>query len=193
MSVQLKVIADSTSAVAMGSGADTFRGLAGFLNEDEHNDCKVAFVAEGEPTAADLARLGAWLGAGASPQIQVQDMGTGFDASRFFVICEPFVLSPGVSIPAKSDIHTPKNTIHAYLAEGFTLPNLNDTVDVVVKESLGISADSFIGAVGEYAGREANLGVFIGGVFFDLVAIVDSTHMTIRNRGLPGAVVSVIG
>jgi hypothetical protein len=93
----------------------------------------------------------------------------------------------------KSDVHSPNNTAHAYLAAEFTLPAVGSEVSIEVQAACDESADDFAPAVGVYVDRETDLGIFVGGVFFDLVSIDDSTHMTIRNRGLPGAVVTAIG
>jgi hypothetical protein len=197
----LKVIADSTSVAQLGSQVQGTKGLCGIFDEDANNDCKIyscnATDDEGSaipnPTLRELHRNGVWLGAGGAPQEQFQDMAVGFIAGRYFVGCEPFVIPPGSTIPIKSDVHTPNNTAHAYLASEFALPNVGDTIQITVQHACGESADDFADAVGVYVDRETDLGVFVGGVFFDLVSVDDSTHMTIRNRGLPGAVVAAIG
>jgi hypothetical protein len=177
----------------MGTAEEGFRGLGGIFNEDDNNDCKILQKANAAPSLKELHRRGVWLGAHGEPQAQVQDMQTGFDPSAFYVGCEPFVSAPGTTIPIKSDVRTPNNTAHAYLAADFVLPNVGDTIQITVQLACGESADDFASSVGEYDGRQADLGVFVGGVFFDLVSIEDSTHMTIRNRGLPGAGITSIG
>lgn len=176
----------------MGSASDSFKGLAGIFNEDDSNDCKV-FPSSTEPALKELHRRGVWLGALGQPQSQVQDMQTGFDAATFYVGCEPFCPAPGTTIPARSDVRTPSNTAHAYLATAFTLPAVNSTVQITIKAACGEDTSDFTAAVGNYTSRVDDIGIFVGGVFFDLVSIDSSTTMTIRNRGLAGAVITAIG
>lgn len=193
--MHLIVIADSTSVVAMGTAEQGFRGLGGIFNEDRNNDCKILQKGGGNPTLAELHSRGIWLGASGEPQAQVQDMSTGFDPSTFWVGCEPFVIAPGADIPIKADIRSPMNTspAHGYLAAGFGLPAVGATIVIEVQDACGVNAATFAPHVGTYVDRDTDRGVFIDGVFFDLVSIDDDTHMTIRNRGLPGAVVTSIG
>jgi hypothetical protein len=197
MAISSKVISDSTSTVAVGTTEQVFEGLAMIMNQCKVNEARLLYVgldAAGNqpspPAPAFVWALGSTLHPNDEPQCQFQDERNGSNPSYYWVACLPFAIAPGSTIVAHEDAHSPTidsvTPKHTFTTSSFVVPAVSATVSIEV-----LSTAAF--AVGDYVDRATNTGVFIGGLFFDITAIADSTHMTIRNRGLPGAIITAIG
>ncbi len=189
------VIADATSVANLGTTEQGFRGLAGIFNQDNANDA-IVLNSPTEPSLAQLHAQGAWLGPLGNPQVQVQEIGIGTDPSTIWVGCTPFVHAvPGNTIAPEEDVYPPSpgNEVHGYVAASFVIPAVGNAVSIEVLSACNVNASAFAAQIGDYVDRSTNKGLFLGGLFWDLVSIDDSTHITIRNTGKPGAAITAIG
>jgi hypothetical protein len=190
MGIGLKIIAASDAPVRLSSNQEiSFKGLAGITNEDPHVDVWVLNSSETPSSVWHVYSGGTMLGAAFAMQYQYQDMGSiGNVPSEYWIAAGQFGPAPGDTIVKGAYINDPQNTPTCnFVADDFVVPNVGNTVQVT------ILADGAAFDVGDYVDRDTNAGLFCGGLFWDIVSVDDTTHVTLRNRGIFGAVVVLNG
>jgi hypothetical protein len=177
-----KVIADSSSVAQLSTdSASTSHGCACIAN-DGGAPVYVVRVASAPSLAATF--LGGCLvehgmhckefGGGRAPTV----------LSDLWIACAPAPLAAGASVAIGSYVAKPNNTTSTFVAAAFTQPAVSATVAVTVVDGSGF-------AVGDYVDRGTNAGLYVGGTFYDITDVTGNV-ITIRNRGLAGAVVSLL-
>lgn len=186
MGLQLKIIAASDAPVQLSTDTTLgFRGLAGIMNET--TGVKVACLCLPNATPSSVQEV--WRGGTAivcGAINQVQDLTDGNIPYHYWVAATSFGPMPGDTINAGEYCATPQNDVATFVTEPFTLPAINSTVQITVLDTSAF-------AIGNYADRTANTGVFCGGRFWDIVSLDSATTMTLRLRDVFGAVVTMLG
>ena len=124
---------------------------------------------------------------GAQQQMQ-GEAGGGTPLSAIYGTALPVpVVAPGTTIDVGEDVYTPdldvanEDNAHAFVASSFVVPNVDATVDVTVDDASEFSVSDY-----DETHADRSAGAFVGGLFWDVTAIAGDV-LTLRNRGLPGA------
>lgn len=177
-------------------------GLGETVSE-EHGSAKILYCHEGvfpltsaPPTAAEVLQNGATLKEHGNSQDQAQGEGSGVNLAWYFLTAIPLPPVPGTVIERGSVICSPEDDANndvefSFIADanGVTIPAANATVQVtLVTDPAALGTAQWSGAeVYDPTHADRTLGVFLGGLFWDIVSVDSASQMTLRNRGLAGA------